>query len=247
MQLGRSLLQFIAHSVTFFVFVTSIVAGFLLLYVVQNFFVTKEIRVMVNGKASAVKGLEGLAGENLLFIPEEEIRDHILRSNPQVKGVSVRKSEPGIVEVAVEPRTAVAQLKSVDGYFLLCEDGFVIEKQREPFQSSPIMTYYQSIPFASTQAGDQLDYSDISTAIQLVTQLKQSGLMVKDIAIDGSHVIRLTTEKSKEIVVTSEKDLKQTIYELETIIRETARRDIEFKRIDLRFEKPVYVPESSQN
>lgn len=240
---GRSLIRFIGHSLTFFVFVSSIVAGFLLLYVLQNFFVTKEIRITVNGKASSVKGLEGLAGENLLFVSEAEIREQIIRSNPQVKGVSVQKTEPGIVEVAVNPRIPVAQLQSADGYFLLCEEGVVIEKRREPFSGSPIMTYYQSIPFASTQAGSRLDYSDITIALRLAQELKQSGLVVKDIAINGSHVIRLTTEKSKEILVTSEKDLKKTIYELETIIRETARRDIQFKSIDLRFEKPVYVPE----
>lgn len=198
---------------------------------------------MVNGKATSVKGLEGLAGENLLFVPEEEIREQILRSNPQVKGVTVYKSEPGVVDVEIQQRKPVAQLQSTDGYFLLCEEGVVIEKRREAFPSSPIITYYQSIPFASTQAGSKIDFTDITTAIQLVQKLQQSGLTVTDIAINGSHVIRLTTEKSKEILVTSEKDLKQTIYELETIIRETARRDIEFKSIDLRFEKPVYVPE----
>jgi cell division septal protein FtsQ len=78
--------------------------------------------------ADAVRSLmDGLRGENILFVDLDEWRSRLLES-PWVRDASLRRSLPSTVEVTVQERTPIAIGRMAGRLYLVDERGAVIDE-----------------------------------------------------------------------------------------------------------------------
>lgn len=236
--------QFVKIGFSYIVFVTTIVSGFLLLYLVHTFLLINKIEVVYlkGSKPVDLVGIDLIKEETMLTLREQEIAETLTKLNPYVESISVQRLTPGRVRLEVRTYTPYVLLQTKEGYFLLAADGTVLEKTREPIQGYPVMKYYQNFNYLATQAGNTLDYQDILLAISFLKQLEGYGIMIKTIDIVGFHMIRLVSDKEKEYLFTTEKELNVQQYQLDTLLKAIARKGEDYKLIDVRFDKPIYQP-----
>ncbi len=236
--------QFFKTGFSYILFVTAIVSGFLLLYMVHTFLLINKIEVVYakGSKPVDIVGIDLIKEQTMVTLREQEIGETLTRLNPYVESITVRRVPPGQVRLEVRTYTPYVLLQTKEGFFLLADDGTVLEKMREPLQGYPVMKYYQNFNFLATQAGNTLAYQDILLAISFLKQLKGYGIVIKTIDIAGFHMIRLVSDKEKEYLFTTEKELNQQKYQLDMLLKAIAREGEDYKLIDVRFDKPIYQP-----
>ncbi|MEK7522610.1 MAG: hypothetical protein AAB569_03450, partial [Patescibacteria group bacterium] len=103
----------------------------------------------------------------------------------------------------------------------------------------PIINYYQKLNSNSFQTGDWIDYKDIKQTLFFIDKLKQINLIPLTIDIKGQDMLVFNLNDSKVIVFSNSKDKDVQDYQLELIIRQFKIEGKEFKKIDLRFNKPI--------
>jgi cell division septal protein FtsQ len=219
----------------------SIVTGFLLLYFGQDALAVREIEVTQKGKARPLVGLDGLEGDLLPLIRTEQLEADLRAQNPYVRSVSVEARYPGTLLVTVDNYTPAAYLQGDQGYFILAGDGRIVEKTREAKGTYPVIVSYQKPNYLLTQAGESYDLKEVVASLRFLELCRSLDIDVKRVDIAGFHMIRLSSE-DKTIVVSAEKDVHVQSYQLETLVRELRRSREDFSSIDVRFDKPVYVP-----
>src|SRR5690606_2689729 len=133
---------------------------------------------------------------------------------------TITKQYPNTLLTKVEYFKPLAILHTQEGYFLLSEEAVILEKSREEISKSlPVITYYQDIPFALYQAGQQLNFKEIQDSIYFLQKLGSMRMPVISIDIQGFHMLGLYTS-DEVFFFSSEKDRKQQEYQLEATIKE---------------------------
>lgn len=94
----------------------------------------KEVRVtktahLSEGEIRKVEKM--LSGKNIVFAPVGDARDSLLK-NPWLKEVAFHKRYPSKIEVVVKERVPVAQIAYQGKFYLVSEDGMVLDTLFEP-------------------------------------------------------------------------------------------------------------------
>lgn len=208
-------------------------------YFIDTTFRINTITVLPSRDTIPVAGLPEIEGSYLFLTSEKSITDTIIRANPSIQNVEVIKKFPNAVELRVTRYKPVAYFKSVDGYFQLANEAHILGKSRDIDKKVlPIITYYQVIPFAQYQAGQQLPAQDIRDSIFFMQKLQEMGIRINSIDIAGFHMLGLYTE-NKKYYFSSEKERNIQIYHVEQAIKRFKTEKTEYKTIDVRFDKPV--------
>lgn len=203
---------------------------------------TIEVVYTSGSKPVDIIGIDLIKKQTMVTLREKEIAETLTKLNPYVESVTVQRVPPGRVRLDVRTYTPYVLLQTKEGYFLLSNDGTVLEKMRDQAKGYPVMKYYQNFNYLATQAGNTLAYQDILLAISFLKQLKSYGIVIKTIDIAGFHMIRLVSDKEKEYLFTTEKELDTQKYQLDTLLKAIAREEEDYKLIDVRFDKPIYQP-----
>ncbi len=239
MQKIPSLIPFLKNSSQYVLGGAIFILVFSLILFVDTTFRIKNIQYLSTIDDVPVSGLPAIKDRHLFLTTEEEIVDIITRSNPTIKTVTVEKQYPDTISLTFVRYTPKAYLKTVDGYFLLAEEGIVLGKsQAVDNETLPIITYYQSSPFTQYQAGTQLPFQDIRDSIYFIGKLRSMGINIISIDIAGFHMLGLYTE-DKKYFFSSEKERNIQIYHLEQAVKRFSTDDQVYETIDVRFEKPV--------
>lgn len=208
------------------------------LYYVDSTYRIKHF-VISNDPHMVVAGLPSIQNKYIFLTSEDEIADIITRTNPSVKAATVIKEYPDTIKLSLTRYQPVAYLKSQEGYFLLAEEGIIIGKSGDQEKKNvPVISYYQSIPFAQYQAGTRLPAKDIRDSIFFLGKLGEMGIKINSIDIVGFHMLGLYTDE-KKYFFSSEKERNIQIYHIEQAINRFKDEEKEYKTIDVRFEKPV--------
>ena len=219
----------------FFVALTVTIAACIFL---MRYYKVDRIEVVASRQNLPLIGIDNYYGKNIVFLSEEELKRSIYDNNPLLKKVSVKKIFPSKLVVTIEENQPLAYLLVDRGYFILSNEGRIIEKTKDLGSNKPIINYYQKLTYGSFQAGDKIDLKDIITALHFTEGVEGLGLPVLSIDIDGFDMIRLQLE-NKMILFTTEKDVRDQDYQLETLIRQFKVEGRDFKTLDLRFDKPI--------
>lgn len=233
--------QFLKTSFFYILFVVVIVVSFFTFYIFDTVFRLHEISVTQKNRNVQLFGVNSLKGSSIFFVNEDTIQKQLKSLNPSIKSIDVSKEYPNKLHIEVTHLTPVVYLQGDPGIYLLAEDASILEKDREKKQNLPLISYYQKLPFSNFQAGDTLDYHDIMFTIGFLQKLTDINIDVKTIEIAGSHVVTFNTEK-QQILTSSDRDLKSQQYALERIVKEFRIKGDDFKSLDVRFEKPIYIP-----
>ncbi len=217
-----------------------IIATATLLYLDSKYRV-KYIQLQVPTAGIQIKGISSLQNQNLVFLSENVTQELILKNNPYVKTVALTKEYPDTVILTLSLNRPRAYLKVQDGYYLLTDKAYILEKSREIKSTKlPVITYYQNVPFATNQAGQQLMAKDIQDSLFFLNKLQSMKVSINSIDIAGFHMLGLYTENQKYFF-SSEKDINTQKYQLEAAISEFNVSGKKIKSLDLRFDKPVVV------
>jgi len=238
MSLNTSLMKFlkkIKFSI-FFLLLCSIL--FLIIFFVNRFFLIKNIHLISDKKLSLVNK-DKLINKSSLFINQEQIAKIIIKENFLLKSATVEKVWPDTLKISVTFYEPCALLVVNNGFFNLSCDGRILQKVKDVKSFLPIINYYQKLNKNSFQTGDWINYRDIKQTLFFVERLKQINLVALTIDIKGQDMLVFKLIDNKEIVFSSNKDEEVQDYQLELIVRQFKIEGKEFKKIDLRFEKPV--------
>lgn len=218
-------------------------AGFAISYLLDRSLVIKQITVTTNTADTPVYGLHQFTGWSMVTTSPESIEDAIRRANPHLESTWVTKQYPDQIQVTVIQRPVAAAIVSSEGWMLLADDATIMRKQRSDEEpSQPVIEYYQTVPHHQFQAGDRLDHHDIRIALTGTKMLADLGFETDTITIDSFDRVALITTDGAEIILSTEKSLDDQQHLLETLIGGLRRQESDFSSIDLRFDRPILVP-----
>ncbi len=213
--------------------------GALLLY--SHFLLrVKNIYVVGFPKEMTLYGLDEVKNKILYLVDEGKLSESLVRSNPIIYKVTTYKQYPETIRLTIETDGPLAVFEVKQGFFLLSSRGRILHKQKTKTElvSYPLIRYYQSPDYYAYQSGDTLDHSDITKTLEILKGIKDMGLQVITIDIDGIDMIGLNLE-GKQILFSVDKDIQSQLYQLEQIIRQFRIQGGDYRKIDLRFNKPV--------
>jgi cell division septal protein FtsQ len=220
----------------FFIFIC--LFFFIVLFVVNQFFQIKKVELIADRKITLANESE-LVNKNLIFIDKEEVRKLIIQKNSLLKKVTVDKIWPSTLRVTVYLYEPIASLIVNQGYFDLSFDGRILSKKKDNQSLLPIINYYQKLNNGSFQTGDWISFKDIQKTLFFINVLEQINLTPLTIDIIGQDMLVFNLKDSKKIIFSNSKNKETQDYQLELIIKQFKIEGKEFKKIDLRFEKPV--------
>lgn len=203
-------------------------------------FRVRVIRVEGLPKSYDLYGLETLKNAPSLFLTENEISRTIMEANPGLATASAVKRLPDTVIIQARTAKPFVYLQVDGGFYVLDGEGKIISKVKGdlPQEDLPVIRYFQKFPYALMQPGESLDFKDLKMALVFVAKTQGLGLAVNSVDIDGVDVIGLNLNR-KAILFSSEKDVDFQEYELEQVVRQFRVQGKDFKKLDLRFNKPV--------
>lgn len=182
---------------------------------------------------------DSLYGKNMLFDKKESLARLMINANPLLKSVVIEKDYPDSLKILVEKYTPSTILKVNSGAFLLSREGVIIRKSREISDVElPFINFYQQLNYDQYQIGDQIDFKDILSAIELSIFTVGMGIKVDTVDIGGNDMIVLNSNGVRFIFAAS-KSINDQEYQLKTLIKQFRLDGREFISLDLRYDKPV--------
>jgi hypothetical protein len=219
----------------FIVLTATAIAGSVI--ALQQIFRIRNIEVS-SLKPVQLIGLQSFRGDSLLFTSQTQIKGEVLSANAEVKDVLVTKKYPNTINIHVSLYEPLAYLQTNGGLVLLSDDGHILSKARVKTLDLPVISYYQQLSYEMLQSGENIDFLDIIKGLHFLQKSLDLGFKITSIDINGYNMLGLYAG-DKEILFTLEKDSDLQDYQLETITRQLKIQGKDFKKIDLRFDKPV--------
>ncbi len=185
--------------------------------------------------------LNTISHVSLFFSSDKQIQENILSSNPLIQHIDIRKQYPHTLILSISWHRPVAALSQKEGYIYLSREGVVTEKiSNEKSVALPIMSYYQQFPFVQLSPGSRIPAQDVRQALLFLVYLQKKGVPIQRVDIQGFHMIGLYSA-DREFVFNAEKEYALQIYHLDETIKLLKRQGKQYKKIDVRFDKPVIV------
>lgn len=197
-----------------------------------------KIIEIINEKSFSLNGLDNYKNINIFTINEKKINQELINLNPQIKKITLVKIYPNKLNLFIELDNPIAAFKVDQGFFLLSKEGKILSKKKKIDGDFPIINYYQKINFSSSSPGNILDNKDLLLGLYFLADAVNLGLKIDTIDISGFNMIGLNMA-GRSIFFTVEKDRQIQEYQFKTIIRQFKIEGKNFKRLDLRFDKPV--------
>ncbi len=214
--------------------------GIAVLIFVLNDWRVKIIKIEGIPKEVVLYGLENIKNASLITLSPHEVGERMKRSNPFISRIQVTKKYPQILILTIATAEPLAYFESDSGFFVLSQEGRVLSKLKEVPSSFnlPVIHYFEKLHFVSYQPGDLLNYKDINMTLKILKKMSEMGMKINTIDIDGVDMIGFSL-KGKTIVFSSEKDIDAQVYQLEQIVHQFKIQGTDFKKLDLRFNRPI--------
>jgi len=211
---------------------------FSILFFINQFFLIKKVE-LISDKKFLLANKDDLMNKNLIFINQDKIAKKIILENSLLKQVIVDKVWPATLKVTVYFYDPMAALIVNQGFFNLSADGRILSKIKDGQPSLPIINYYQKLNSNSFQTGDWIDYKDIKQTLFFIDKLRQINLSPLTVDIKGQDMLVFNLVNDQQIIFSNNKDKNVQDHQLKLIIRQFKIEGKGFKKIDLRFEKPI--------
>lgn len=211
---------------------------FSILFFASQFFLLKKIQIISDRKFSLANEDE-LIDRNLIFLNEDQAGKEIVQENALLRKAVVDKVWPNTLKVNLYFYDPLAILPVTQGFFNLSEDGRILSKNKNNNSSLTTINYYQKLNNNSFQVGDWIDYKDIQQALFFINKLKQIGQKPLTVDIKGQDMLVFNLSNDKVIIFSSQKEKELQNYQLELIIKQFKIEGKDYKKIDLRFNKPI--------
>ena len=168
----------------------------LILFCNTPVFDVKEITININNNNVLTElGIKELSqidiGQNIYSINKRKLAD-LIKSNPYVGSVKIKKSLPNKVKIEIEERSIKFQLQHDNTYIYVDNQGYILEEVEEKKDVLVIDGYSTT----DLSCGNRLNVEDLeklSDVMQIMQEARNSGLEDKitkiDIADDNNYKI----------------------------------------------------------
>jgi len=211
---------------------------FLIVFFINNFFLIKNIELVSDQKFS-LANKEDVINKSMLFSDDDQISKKIIKDNFLIKAAKIEKIWPNSLRIFVSFYESCSSLIVNNGFFNLSCDGRILQKTKDTPQYLPVINYYQKLNSDSFQTGDWIDFNDIKQALYFIEKLKEINLTALTIDIKGQDMLVFNLINGQQVVFSNSKDKSVQDYQLELIVRQFKVEGKEFKKVDLRFDKPI--------
>lgn len=210
----------------------------------QKIYAITNVQVITSGQQKDLKGVSELKGKNIILTSDYAIQKTILKSNYDIRSVTVQKKFPDTIYLSVVQYQPQAYLQGDSGYFVLADDGYVLSRQKDQTTPLPLIHFYEKLNFFNYNVGSSISYTEVKATIKWLQIIKEAGYVSDTVDINGPNMLAFTVTNDKglagrKIIVSTEKDFDQQKYELETIVKKFRIDGHDFKTLDLRFNRPV--------
>jgi len=206
---------------------------------VKNIFSVKEIIITSNHSKDYLLGLEQYHLQFLPFLSVEDVQNELVKKNPIATEVKASKVYPNKLILNIQIGRPVASVNVGGEYALLSANGRILEKVKTRPIGLAEIKYYQQVFKEQVKIGELFGFNDLQMAVRFVDILRTIGYKVSRVDIDSFYMIRLELDGSREILVTADKDIQEQEYQINAILRQFKIDGSEFKRIDVRYNKPI--------
>lgn len=192
---------------------------------------------IVGGKAldiNRVKASLRLDGQNLLAIDAPMI-EKMLRQQPAVKAVTVRRQWPNKVIVQVEERRPVAIWQTPEGAFAVDEEGYVISEAQAQGPLPAIVAQEGGL-----RVGSRVPQGVMGLSKDIISRMpRESGAQPRQFQYSTSLGLAVVTDQGWKAIFGDDRDLDFKMATLAVVLRTAKERKLAFQQIDLRFgERP---------
>lgn len=219
------------------VFITIVVITIIFLFTLNYIFRVKTISI-IGDKEIQLLGLDVLRSKNLILLQSEKEAEIIRQQNPAIKHVTIQKIFPSTIKLLIAQYDPYAVLEGNSKFMIISQDGRILKKQNDLMYSIPRIHYYQKLNENLFRVGDTVNYKDMIIALKIITFLKDLGLNIDTVDITGFDVLVCKVQE-KEYIFSIEKSVDRSRYEVEQIIKKYRIEGKNYRKIDVRFDKPV--------
>lgn len=183
---------------------------------------------------AGIKGALHLEGKNLLAIDAPMV-EKILRQQPAVKEVTVRRLWPNRVVIQVEERRPFASWQTPEGVFAVDEEGYVLGQSPGPGPLPAINAQEGGV-----RIGARVSTEALGLARDLLARLAaQTGAQPRQFQYSAAQGLSVVTDQGWKAVFGDGRDLDSKLAVLAAVLRTAKERKLQFQYVDLRFgERP---------
>jgi len=194
-----------------------------------------------------LKGLEqnetesitsSLSHKSVFLYSEARVKQLLYERIAGIKDVHIQIVLPNTIDIIVQKKSAFALIKTEGGYFVVAADGEIIQKTTNPPIQLPLISFFQPLRYLDYQRGQKIEFSAIKKALYFITIVESSGHLVDSVAIDSVDMIACKT-RTVELIFSQSRSEKQQAHEIIQVLKRLQVGDLNVRRIDLRFNKPV--------
>lgn len=182
-----------------------------------------------------------LEGSNILSVDASTI-EKILRQQPVVKSVSVRRQWPNKITVQVEERRPAAFWQTPEGIYAVDDVGFVISQSPSPGPLPVINTQEGGVRVGSTVPQGMLGL------VRTLASRMPPDFGVKPRQFDYSSAQGLTvlTDQGWKVVFGDDRDTDFKLTALGAVLRTAKERGLAFQFVDLRYGERPYLRQGGE-
>jgi cell division protein FtsQ len=203
------------------------------------FFQIKKIIIIAPKKSPVIK-LSPLYNQSILFLSKTTLEKKLIETNPYLKEIKIEKKFPSTLIIYPKFYHPQAQLKVNRGYFILSENGRILEKITTNQDQLIPINFYQKLNFQEYSVGNFVTYKDLITSLKIIPIFEKFNIKINSIDILGFSMIVFNLD-NRQVLFDANKNIDQTEYELNEILKRLKIEGKNFKKLDLRFNKPIIV------
>lgn len=166
----------------------------------------------------------------------ENEEKRILSKFPVLEEFKITKKFPQELKVSYKERKQEAIVKAKNGNFILDSKGYIFALAREEVKA-PLFEDLET----EWQIGKTINSKKIDFAISTVSKFSKLDLHPTNFLFSGENDLVVKTDSNLEIVFSSLKDVDLQVALLEVVLKNAKIEGKTFKKIDLRFDRPVVV------
>lgn len=175
--------------------------------------------------------------KNIIFLPTQKISEEILRKNPILKEIKIKKKLPAKLILEIKKRQALVVLSSEpsgEDFYVIDEEGVVLAKEKKT--DLPLIFFS---PIGKWEIGQRVEEEKIQQTVDILTKLRLNLFKPKSAKIISPYSLEVWLNEGFLVVFSLKKEGENQVGSLQTIFSRSKIEGRVIKKIDLRFDKPV--------
>lgn len=220
-----------------------------LLFFTQTFAVSAitVVDAKQNTEESIRTIVQGSSGENILFIPTQQIEQNILHDVPQVRDVHILRKLPGTLKIIVQEKKPAFLLVSGNSYYFVDAEGIAYEvASLEVLPGTVLSTVKNSDSEASVTLGasavDASFVEFITKAQQGLPEITHAQIAEMRIPSLAAREVHFLSERNWKILMDTTRSAEGQLDILKRLLEDTITEEEQqtLEYIDLRIPNRVY-------